>query len=230
MENPLFIAAIIGIAVLFILYNHYFNSESIILRRLKKLPQNRVGSLRTNSFSKISGKALNINAPLTAPLSKRKCVFYKITIQQRVNSGKSSRWETLIEKENIQDFFIEKNGERAIVLPVKVPRNYMDYLVTDKTTNSGTFNNPTPEFMKLLKFYNIDSETLFGFNKQLKYEEAIIEIGEQITVAGNVRWMDLENPIADYSYSSIVSLSGGDNDKKLIITDSPKAVSEQRPS
>ncbi len=215
---------------LFAIYNHYFNSEATILRRLKKLPQNRIGSLRTNTFSKISGKALNINDPLTAPLSKRKCIFYKITIQQRVSSGKSSSWETLIEKENIQDFFIEKNGERAIVLPIKMPRNYMDYLVTDKTTNSGTFNDPTPEFMKLLKFHNIDSETLFGFNKQLKYEEAIIEVGEQITVAGNVRWMDLENPIADYSYSSIVSLSGDKNDKKLIITDSPKAINQHRPS
>lgn len=227
MDNPLIIAAVIGTAILFIIYNHYFNSEATILRRLKKLPQNRIGSLRTNTFSKISGKALNINEPLIAPLSKRKCIFYKIKIQQNVNSGKSSDWKTLIEKENIQDFFIEKNGEQAIVLPVKVPKNYTDFLVTDKTTNSGTFNNPTPEFMKLLKFYGIDNENLFGFNKQLKYEEAIIEVGEEITIAGNVRWMDLENPIADYSYSSIVSLSGGNNENKLIITDSPKALEKQ---
>lgn len=224
METPLIIIIAITIAISVILLIYYFNPEAVILRRLKKLPTNRVGSLRSNSFSKISGKALNIEAPLIAPLSKRKCVFYKITIQQRVKSGKHSRWETLVKQENIQDFFIELSGERVIILPNK--KNYIDYLVTDKTVSSGTFNNPTPEFSKLLNSYNIDSENIFGFNKQLKYEEAIIEIGECITVAGHVKRMELENPIADYSYSNIVSLSSLQN-KRLIITDSPKAIEKQ---
>jgi hypothetical protein len=146
---------------------YYFQPKTTILRRLKKLPHQRIGSLRTNIYSKIEGVAVNIEAPLIAPLSKRKCVFYKILIQKKVSSGKSSRWKTLVDKEHIQDFFIEQTGERLVVLPTKVPKNYYDYLVTDKTTNSGTFNNPTPEFKSLLKFYNIASEGLFGFNNTL---------------------------------------------------------------
>jgi len=220
------IAITAGVFFLFLI--NYFNQENRILRPLKKLPRNRVGSLRTNSFSKISGKALNINSPLIAPLSKRKCVFYKITIKQRVQSGKHSRWKTLIKEENIQDFFIEQNEERVIVLLNKEHRNYTNYLVTDKTVRSGTFNDPSPEFSRVLKLYNINSETIFGFNKQLKYEEAIIEVGEYITVAGKVKWMELDNHIKDYSYSSIVSLNGDTNKNKLIITDSPRAIDKKK--
>lgn len=216
---------LIGICVValvgFLVY--YFNPKTIILRRLKKLPHQRVGSLRTNTYSKIEGKALNIEAPLIAPLSKRKCVFYKIHIQKKVSTGKSSHWKTIIDEEQIQDFFIEQNSERVVVLPTKSPKNYSDYLVTDENTSSGTFNDPTPEFESLLNFYNIETKNLFGFNKKLRYSEAIVEVGERITVAGYIKWMELENPIADYSYSSIASINANEKNK-ILITDTPAAL------
>jgi len=211
------IVALIG----FLIY--YYSPKTIILRRLKKLPHQRIGSLRTNTYSKIDGKALNIEKPLIAPLSKRKCVFYKIHIEKKVSTGKNSHWKTIINEEQIQDFFIEKNSERIIVLPTKVPKNYSDYLVTDKNASSGTFNDPTPEFKSLLNFYNIETENLFGFNKKLRYSEAIVEVGERITVAGYIKWMELENPIADYSYSSIASMTANGKDK-ILITDTPDAL------
>lgn len=214
--------AILFIAiVLFLIY--WFNEATSILRRLKKLPHNRIGSLRTNTYSKIEGKALNINEPFLAPLSKRKCVFYKIEIAKRVKRGKNSYWKTLVDEEHIQDFFIEQHGERVLVLPKKKPRNYRSYLVTDENAKSGTFNDPTPEFKRLLDSYNIDAQGLFGFNNQIRYTEAIVEVGERITVAGNIKWMELEEPITDYGYTTIASITNGTGKDKLIITDSPKA-------
>lgn len=222
--EPLFIIILgllsIGTIVLLV---HHFSPKAIILRKLKKLPHQRVGSLRTNSYSKIEGNALNIEIPLIAPLSKRKCVFYKIRIEKKVNRGKNSRWETILDQQQIQDFFIDQNGERVIIFPTKKPKNYFDYLVTDKTTSSGTFNDPTPEFLELLNSYNIKSEGFFGFNKQLRYEEAIIEVGERVTVAGHIKWVELEQPITNYNYSSIASITAKGKDK-ILITDSPKAL------
>jgi len=68
-------------AIIYLIY--YYSASTIILRTLKKLPYQRVGSLRTHSFSKIEGKALNIESPLIAPLSKRPCVFYKMKIKKK---------------------------------------------------------------------------------------------------------------------------------------------------
>lgn len=207
--------------IAFLIY--YFNPKTIILRRLKKLPNQRIGSLKTNIYSKIEGTALNIEEPLIAPLSKRKCVFYKMYIQKKMKSGKNSSWKTIIGEEVIQDFFIEQTGERLVVLPTKEPKNYYDYLVTDKKTSSGLFKELTPEFEELLKRYNIKTNNLFGFNKQLRYREAIVEVGERITVAGFVNWVKLDNPVKDYNYSSIASITAKGKDK-ILITDSPDAL------
>ncbi len=223
MNQPFVIITLILIAVVVIFLFYYYSSKRVVLRTLGRLPFQRLGSLRTNAYSKIEGKALSIEEPLVAPLSGRECVFYQILIEKRVQRGKHSHWKTLVDEEKIQDFFIIQKGERCIVLPKTNPRNFIAHLDTDRTIRSGTFNDPTPEFMNVLNMFNIKSEGFFGFNKQLRYKEAIIEVGERITVAGKVKWMDLENNIADYSYSSIVSMFGDDGKNRLIITDSPKA-------
>ena len=122
-----------------------------------------------------------------------------------------------------QEFFIDNNGDYVIVKPTQVPKNFASYLVPDKKASSGTFYDPTPEFEALLKRYNINSQTYFGFNKPLRYSEGIIEIGEKITVAGIAKWKRLSEPIPGYSYSKIAALESTDK-QKLLITDDPKAI------
>ena len=201
---------------------YYFNGKQVILRKLAKTRHKSISSLKTNEFVKVHGKALHVQEPLIAPLSKRKCIFYTIEIEKRVSTGKSSHWKTIIDDQKIQDFFIEQNGNYVIVKPIKNPRNFISHLVIDTKTSSGTFNDPTPEFEALLKQYGIDSETYFGFNKSLRYKEGIIEVGEKITVAGVAKWKTLSEPIPEYSYSKIVELVS-EGKEKLIITDHPKA-------
>lgn len=218
---------IISIAVVIGILIYYFNTKQRIIRTLSKLPIKQIGSLRNHEFTRFSGKALHVKEPLIAPFSKRKCIFYVIKIEKKKSNGKNSYWDTLIKEEKIQEFFLEKNGDFAIVRPSQDPKNYISHLVVDTKANSGTFNDPTPEFTALLKQYNIDSEGFFGFNKSLRYSEAIIEIGEQITVAGIAKWKSLKEPIEGYSYYKIAELESSDK-QKLIITDLPNIKSKKR--
>ncbi|MGB5417678.1 hypothetical protein [Algibacter sp.] len=223
MSTPIIVIIALSLFAVIAYLIYYYLPKTIILRRLKNLPSQRIGSLKTNTYSKTEGTALNIEAPLIAPLSKRKCVFYKMKIQKKVSSGKNSHWKTIVNEEHIQDFFIEQMGERMVVLPTKEPKNYYDYLVTDKKASVSLFKELTPEFEALLNSYNIKTENLFGFNKQLRYTEAIVEVGEEITVAGYVNWQKLDNPVKDYSYSSIAAITSKGKDK-ILITDSPDAL------
>lgn len=226
--NPaiIIIIAIFVIGTIIFLAYHY-SSKQVIIRTLSKIPLKPASGLRTNELSKVSGKALHVKEPLLAPYSQRKCVFYQIKIEQKVNSGKSSHWRTLIEEERSQEFFVETNSDFVIVKPIDEPKNYITYLVKDKKQSSGTFNSPTPEFEALLRRYNIESQTFFGFNKQLRYREGIIEIGEQVTVAGIAKWRSLSEPLPDYPYSKIAELTDEVN-TKLIITDLPEVLPEGR--
>ncbi|WP_298550182.1 hypothetical protein [uncultured Algibacter sp.] len=223
MSSPFIVVIAISVFAIIAFLIYFYSPKTIILRRLKNLQSQRIGSLKTKTYSKIEGKALNIEDPLIAPLSKRKCVFYKMQIQKKVSSGKNSRWKTIVSEERIQDFFIEQTGERIVVLPIKTPKDYYDYLVTDKKASSSLFKELTPEFASLLKVHNIKTDNLFGFNKQLRYKEAIVEVGERIIVAGYVNWVKLENPVKDYNYSSIASVTAKGKDK-ILITDSPDAL------
>lgn len=115
LSNSVFYIIIIvcvGLLVGFLVY--YFNKKRIIIRKLSKIPNKHIGSLRTNELSKVSGKALHVHEPLIAPLSKRKCIFYSIKIQQKKSNGKSTYWKTLVEEDKFQDFFIERNGNLVI--------------------------------------------------------------------------------------------------------------------
>lgn len=223
MEKSIIIISIVSVVAIIIFLIYYFNPKTIILRRLKKLRFSKIGSLQNHHYSKVEGNALNVNQPLIAPLSQRECVFYQIVIEKKVNSGKNSHWKTIVDEEKIQAFFVEQTGERLLIFPKQNPKNYYAYLVSDKKANSGTFNDPTPEFQSLLDNYGIESTGFFGFNKQLRYRESIIEVGERITVAGYVKWVELEQPVSDYNYSRVATLVAKDKNK-ILITDTTEAL------
>nr|WP_321232811.1 GIDE domain-containing protein [uncultured Psychroserpens sp.] len=206
---------------------YYFSGKQVIIRTLSKIPHKPASSLKTNELSKVTGKALHVEEPLKAPFTGRHCVFYQIIIQQKVSSGKSSHWKTLVKEERFQDFFIDTNGDFVIIKPQDHPRNYICHLVKDKTQSSGTFDDPTPQFVSLLKRYNINPETFLGFNKRLRYKEGIIHVGEQITVAGIAKWKTLSEPLPEYPYSKIATLES-EGKQKLIITDLPQVRVNQR--
>ena len=66
------------------------------------------------------------------PFSIRKCVGYIFEIKQRVSTGKSSHWKTLVKKEAIQDFFVEQNGDLVMLKPSRETSNYYSYMFEDK--------------------------------------------------------------------------------------------------
>jgi len=221
MSQPIIFTLLFAVVGIIIFYNYYFSNKNVIIRTLSKIPHKPASSLKTNELSKVSGKALHVEDPLIAPYSKRKCVFYQIIIQQKVSTGKSSHWKTIVEEERSQDFFIQTKTDFVIVSPKDNPKNYKCFLVKDQDQNSGTFNDPTLKFIALLKHYHIDHTTLFGFNKRLRYQEGVIEIGEEITAAGVAKWKTLNEPLPEYPYSKIATLESDDK-QKIIITDLPE--------
>ena len=225
--TPIIIIPIIILVIGIIAFTvYYFSVKQIIIRTLKKTTSKAAGGLKTNQFTKVSGKALHVTEPLVAPLSGRKCIFYSIKIEKRVSNGKSTHWKTIIKEDKIQDFFVDSNGDFVIVRPTQTPKNYISHLVKDVKTSSSAFKNPTPAFESLLKRYQIEPVNFLGFNKSLRYKEGVIEIGERITVAGTAKWKTISEPIPDYPYSKIAELTCVGK-QKLIITDLPE-VSKRR--
>jgi len=223
MSGPIIVVIVFCVIGIIIFCTYYFSAKNVIIRTLSKIPHKPASSLKTNELSKVSGKALHVKEPLIAPYSNRKCVFYQIIIEQKVSTGKSSHWKTLVKEERFQEFFIQTKNDFVIIKPQEQPKNYICHLVKDKDQSSGAFNDPSPQFVSVLKRYNIDSETFLGFNKRLRYKEGIIAIGEEITVAGIAKWKTLSEPLPEYPYSKIATLESV-NKQKIIITDLPEVI------
>lgn len=221
---------IIFFAVIGVIFvsNYYFNKKQRILRKLKKFNDKRITQFRTNELTKVTGKTLHIHEPLIAPLSRRKCVAYHITVKKKRNSGKSSSWHTILKLEKFQDFFIEQRGEVALIKIQEGPvKNYEAFLVKDHAVKSGFLNNPSSDFDSFLSQHNIQSTNILGFNKTLEYSERIIEVAEEITVGGLAKWKEVNDELSGYAYTRIAALESSDK-QKIIITDHPSAKSQRR--
>lgn len=211
----MFLAVIIAGSLAF-----YFSSKNRILREFKKSRKKSLNSIKKNEYAKVIGIAKPIKEPLTAPLSGRTCVYYHVTVEVK----RDKNWRKIIDHTESQDFFIATNREMAMVKTSDLDPAFKHiHLVNDFNKNTG-FRNDAPEKLEAyLKAHNKKSTSAFGFNKRMRYREAVIELNEPIAVKGMAEWQDLNTPINGYSYSKIITLTGTKK-QKLLVTDEPKAL------
>ncbi|MEM7084758.1 MAG: hypothetical protein AAF489_01170 [Bacteroidota bacterium] len=215
------IAAIIVVVALFI---YYFSTKQVIIRTLKKSPAQPIARVQNKEYAKIIGQAKHVKDPLQAPVSGRQCIFYQIVVEKK---GSKNSWHRVIDETRTQDFFIESQGEMAIV-KMDQPKNFQKiYLDKDHSTSIGFLQGNDPKLESFLKSRNYKSTNFLGFSKTLRYKEGIIGLNEKIAVMGVAQWKSLNQPIEGYNYSKILTLSGNEN-QKLLITDIKKLTKENK--
>jgi len=209
-----------GILLVFgiILATIYFSKKAVILRKLRRFTAMAISGLQENKISKIIGKAKPVNEPLVAPLSGRKCVYYKVIVQQK-SGDKNQHWREIIKEEEYQNFLVTSYAGSALILMT----DFDDYFVEDKIYKSGHFNDATIKLQNYLELHGKKSLDFFGFNKTLRYKEAIIAVDEKIAVLGLVKYKNSSDYNIETSYSKIPVLQSQVN-QKLILTDLPKAL------
>lgn len=218
---PFFIVLIL---IFLALLSYFFNKKNMILRELKKSRPTTISRARQNEYIKLVGKAIGGNDPLIAPLSKRPCYYYYILVEKKGDKS----WHKYLEDHAQQDFFLEVNGERAIIKPALTRLEFKKtFFVLDHEENSGSFNDARPHLEAFLRKHGTKSTGILGFNKTLRFSEGIIEPNEMITVKGIAQWKTIKEPFENFNYSNILTLKG-DKNNKLIITDLPETVIKEK--
>lgn len=160
----------------------WFSKEQQIKRALRKLRPTPLGEVR-DGLVKVRGTVATLEA-LQAPLSGRACAYYEVIVEQRVSSGKSSSWRTIIREVEERDFLLEDGTGRARVEMVAVEAA----VTKDGHWSSGTLNDATPELEEFLQRHGHASQG-WVFNKTLRYREGVLEPGEEVAVLG---WAERE--------------------------------------
>ncbi len=185
MDQYIFFVIVVVVVAIIIL-SQVFNKKARIKRKLKKAELKKIGEFKDNEIARIVGKVELVEKPLFAPLSYRECSFYYVHVEQKVSSGKSSRWSTIIEEEVAGRLLIREGDHCALIND----DHLKCYIVQDERFSSGFMNDATGNLENYLNSKGYESEGFLGFNKTLRYNEGILEPDEKIAVYGKGIWRD----------------------------------------
>lgn len=158
----------------------YFSDEQVKRRKLAAAPVRSPAELTDGQVAKIRGSVKLLGKALRGPLSRRKCAYYSVTVEE-YRGGKNGRWYSVHKEEKGRDFLLRCDEE-----DVRVDMDGADVLgESDHQKNSGTWNDATPELEKFLAKRGLSSKGLI-FNKQLRYREVVLEPGERVTALGKL--------------------------------------------
>lgn len=172
----LIVVGVIAIIVLAI----YFSPDRRVLRKLRATPLLPCAQVAEGQEARIAGTVGVFEATLTAPLTGRQCVYFRVTVTEERGSGKNRRTVTIIDEIRGVPFVVSDATGRAIIDPSKAKVA----LDMDGKSRSGTFDNATEAENALLARHGKSSGGII-FNKALTYREGVIEPGEQVAVAGS---------------------------------------------
>jgi hypothetical protein len=162
----------------------YFSADELARRKLSAAPLKKIRDVSQGELVKIVGR-IEPHAPvLTAPLSGRSCSYFEAVVEERVSRKNSTGWRVRIRETDVREFFVVDGTGRALV---EVANAHV-VAVQDHHQSSGTFDDASPELEAYLARHGESSTGLLGFNKTLRYREAVLELGEEVAVLGRARW------------------------------------------
>jgi hypothetical protein len=171
---------LIGVVSAIAIASFLSTEEGRMYRRMQTTPRTLIHDARDGEMVKIVGKLRSVGAPLRGPLSGRACSYYKLTVTQNP-TGNTSR--LVLSEEERRDFILEDPTGRALI---RVSRAGI-FAKRDLAERSGIMRDPTPEMLVILQRHSEKPRGSF-FNRHLKYEEAVLDLVEDVAVHGLGRW------------------------------------------
>lgn len=160
----------------------FFNPTAVLKRKLRKVPVSHIGSAMSGAQVRLTGKIATDNIGLTSPFMGRQCAWYRTTVEEYRSHGKSSSWQEIVKEEQYIDFVLEDVTGRC---RVHMLRPSVASTV-DLQSQSGTFDDATMTENAFLQRHGLSSVGLLGMNRRLRYREQVLEVGETITVFGQI--------------------------------------------
>lgn len=174
-------AMVVG-SLLFAFGRWYDSERQRVLRALRHVASRQVAEVRDGEIAKIVGRLEHDRQSLIAPLSGRRCVLYRVVVEER--EGENGRWTAVIERTRFVPFLLRDDTGHARICPAAPDVA----IVQDRHYESGTFLDATPALEAFLAEHGRRSTGLLGFNKAMRYLEGVLEEGELVAVVGQGRW------------------------------------------
>ena len=165
-----------------ILGGFWLVADGWLLRQRKRLiesiPTSTIRSLALG-LVEISGQAQPEENLLSAPFSGLPCVFYTYAVEERVSSGKHTRWETIAKGTSEQPFFVSDATGRVLIVPLGAELILQD----EHTFRNDWLGALPPTTITGLNRLGISTERWMG-SKTLRCRESFILPEKLVYVLG----------------------------------------------
>jgi hypothetical protein len=171
---------VIGVVAVFgaIALGHLaFHEDARVRRALRKAPKLAIGAFPEGSPGRIVG-AVAPGETIEAPLSGRRCVYFEVIVEEKAG-GKNKHWRRRVREATGIPFVVSDGTGRAIIDPAHARIALED----DAHSRSGVFDAATAREEAFLARHGVESRGWL-LAKTLRYQEAVIEVDEQVAVAG----------------------------------------------
>jgi Zn-finger nucleic acid-binding protein len=186
------------------------------IRLIESIPTSPVRSLAVG-LVEVTGRAQPEQGPLRAPFSGMPCVFYSYAVEERRQSGKEARWETIAKGTSQEPFYVQDETGRVLVVPFDAELILPDH----RTTRSNWFGALPAETIVGLSTMGIAVDGWFG-GKTIRCSETMILPDEHVYVMGTAQEHRGASAHTDNSARLYI---GSDRDHEFIITNrSEKAL------
>jgi Zn-finger nucleic acid-binding protein len=147
-------------------------------RLIESIPTSTIRSLALG-LVEINGRVQPEDQVLSSPFSGFPCVFYTYAVEERVGSGKHTRWETIAKGTSEQPFFVSDTTGRVLVVPLDAELILQDEGVV-RNDWLGALPSTTIAGLNRL---GISTERWLG-SKTLRCRESFIPPDMQVYVLG----------------------------------------------
>jgi hypothetical protein len=193
----------------------FFTNEWLVSRPLRKLRRKKIAEVRDASVCKIVGRIQPLDAPLTAPLTGRPCVYFAVLVQEWVADSWWSRsqgtWKELIHEEKSCDFLVSDGSGAARVRLAELPRLYL---------RDVTFASPVEVSHPRLETFLMQHYEASAPQRDLHYRETVLCPDEEIAVVGRPSFeADPGSGSASYREAPMRAVFADSEEVTLLLTD-----------
>jgi hypothetical protein len=171
------------------LYYFFFSKRATVASAIAKTKEKQMHEVTDGEEVTLQGRVVLAGRSLTAPLSKRKCVYYHVKVEDNSSRKDIFRNYIDIEEEKTADIVIS-DGENYAVVDTKLINHYV---IKDDTHTSGFWSSTCEELKTFLVKHGERPTDWLGWSMDLYATEAVLEESEHIVIAGKAYWKNAKD-------------------------------------
>lgn len=203
----LYLIGIVGVAMV----KYFYDLDRKIKKQLTADQVVNMSGVKEEQIATVKGEVCAQDRMLTAPFSGKPCVCYQLLVYQIVSGDYGESKAQLLNKERSLDFFI-RDSDSTTDAHLRM-WSYKASLQRDVIHSPAMGSTIPKQLVDFMARSDHKSKDILGRNKDLIFEEGIIEPGEKVYVKARGNWKETSY------YDKKTLVMSGTNDEPLIISD-----------